>query len=75
MNGSFRAGDWKERLHVSFIALFDFFFFFTLCLHSIFPLKIVGLKCLIKGKTLKIITCFKRTKPNQEIVLGLSFTN
>ena len=51
-------------------------FFFTFCSHSIFPLKIVGLKRLIKEKkSLKSITCFKKTEPNQKIVLGISFTN
>lgn len=41
-----------------FNVLHHFDLFFILCSRSIFPLKIVGLKRLIK-KTLKIVTCLK----------------
>ena len=47
------------------------FFFFTLCLHSTFPLKISGLKCLIEEKLKIIIVHFTQTKQNQQIALGI----
>lgn len=40
-----------------------------------FSIEIVGLKCSVEEKKLKIITCFTRIKRNQKIALSIFLTN
>lgn len=51
------------------------FVFFYLVFTLYFSIEIVGLKCSIEEKKLKIITCFTRIKKNQKIALSIFLTN